>query len=80
MAEKTNNDLSQQFKEHAASDAKHFKTINEKLDAINAKLDPMVEQDERVTWAAKKVLGVLKWMLLVLSIGVAVVAILKGVK
>ena len=80
MAEKTNNDLSQQFKEHAASDAKHFKTINEKLDAIDKKLDPLVEQDERVTWAAQRVLTILKWLLLGLSIVAAAVAIFKGVK
>ena len=80
MAEKTNNDLSKQFKEHAASDAKHFKTINEKLDVINKKLDPLVEQDERVTWAAQRVLTILKWLLLGLSIIAAAVAIFKGVK
>ena len=80
MAEKTNDDLSKQFTEHEASDAQHFHTINKKLDKINAKLDPLVEQDQRVTWAAQRVLTLLKWLLLGLSIIAAAVAIIKGVK
>lgn len=80
MAQKTNEDLSKQFQEHTEQDSRHFEAINKKLDNIDKKLNPMVEQDERVTWAARKILTVLKWLLLVLSIGVAAVAIIKGVK
>lgn len=72
------------FKRHDEEDRRSYDQIDKRLKkiegeikSIHAKLEPMVEQDERVQWAAKKVITGLKVFLLILSIGVAVLTLIK---
>lgn len=72
------------FKRHDEEDRRSYDQIDRRLSkiegeikSIHAKLEPMVKQDERVQWAAKKVITGLKVFLLILSIGVAVITLLK---
>jgi DNA repair ATPase RecN len=72
------------FKRHDEEDRRSYDQIDKRLkkiegeiQSIHKKLEPMVEQDERVQWAAKKVITGLKVFLLILSIGVAVITLLK---
>lgn len=80
----SNEKLLEAFSKHAESDQKfqqsiddRLKKIEVKVDAMDQKLSPLVQQDERVQWAAKKVVTVLKVCLLVLSIAAAIVTIFK---
>jgi len=72
------------FKRHDEEDRRSYDQIDKRLSkiegeikSIHKKLEPMVEQDERVQWVAKKVITGLKVLLLILSIGVAVVTLIK---
>lgn len=72
------------FKRHDEEDRRSYDQIDKRLkkiegeiQSIHAKLEPMVKQDERVQWAAKKVITGLKVFLLILSIGVAVITLIK---
>ena len=49
-----NKELLKAFKEHAESDQKFQKSIDTRLRALEKKVDVLVEQDERVQWAAKR--------------------------
>lgn len=73
------------FKRHDEEDRRSYDQIDKRLSkiegeikSIHKKLEPMVKQDERVQWAAKKVITGLKVFLLILSIGVAVVTLIRA--
>lgn len=80
----SDNELLDWFKRHDEEDRRSYDQIDKRLrkiegeiQSIHRKLEPMVQQDERVQWAAKKVITGLKVFLLILSIGVAVLTLIK---
>lgn len=80
----SDNELLDWFKRHDEEDRRSYDQIDKRLrkiegeiQSIHKKLEPMVQQDERVQWAAKKVITGLKVFLLILSIGVAVLTLIK---